>query len=107
MHRTLREACVAEGLPADAVRAGGVGAEVAAGGVAGAELGGGGRPLEHHRRGDPLAVRQARLNGTPWMMMATPFDTIPHLLEIAIKLSWMERLKISTPDVLLLFKVTF
>ena len=59
--RTLREACVAEDLPADAVGAGGVGAEVAAGGVAGAELGGGGRPLEHHRRGDALAVRQARL----------------------------------------------
>ena len=59
--RTLREACVAEDLSADAVGAGGVGAEVAAGGVAGAELGGGGRPLEHHRRGDPLAVRQTFL----------------------------------------------
>ena len=59
--RTLREACVAEDLPGDAVRAGGFGAEVAAGGVAGAELGGRGRPLEHYRRGDPLAVRQTFL----------------------------------------------
>ena len=59
--RTLGETGVAQDLSAHAVRAGGVGAEVAAGRVAGAELGGGGGPLEHHRWGDPLAVRQARL----------------------------------------------
>ena len=57
----MREAGVAQGFTAHAVRAGGVGAEVAARGVAGAEPGGGGGPLEHHGRGDPLAIRQARL----------------------------------------------
>ena len=67
--RTLGEAGVAQDFSADAVRAGGVGAEVAAGGVAGAELGGGGGPLEHHRRGDPLAIRKARLAGVATQLL--------------------------------------